>query len=139
MSLTFPTGVRSALADLLVDRLDAGPAAGTLQIRSGSRPASANDAVTGTLLATITLIDPAFGAAASGVATLANPAAVTAAATGTATWFRALDSTGATVFDGRVTATGAGGDLTLATTSLTSGLSVDVTGGTVTYPAGVAD
>jgi hypothetical protein len=122
------------MCDALVDLLDAGAGAGTIQIRSGTRPATANDAATGTLLATVTLADPAFGAAANGVATLTDPAPVTAAAAGTATWFRALDSTGATVMDGSVTATGGGGDLTLATTALTVGLSVDITGGTVTMP-----
>jgi len=134
MALSLATSARNAMCDALVDLLDAGPAAGTIQIRSGTRPANPNTTATGTLLATVTLIDPAFGSAASGVATLSDPAAVTAAASGTATWFRALDSTGAAVFDGDVTATGGGGDLTLATTSITSGLSVDITGGTVTMP-----
>jgi hypothetical protein len=45
-----------------------------------------------------------------------------------------MDSNNAAVMDGDVTATGGGGDLTLATTSITSGLSVDITGGTVTMP-----
>jgi hypothetical protein len=35
-----------------------------------------------------------------------------------------------------VSATGAGGDLELATTSITAGLTVDITGGTVTMPSG---
>ena len=43
--------------------------------------------------------------------------------------------TSAAKFDGSVTATGGGGDLTLATTSITSGLSIDITGGTITVPA----
>lgn len=139
MTLTLATTARNAMADALVDLLDAGSGAGTIQIRSGTRPADPNTAATGTLLATVTLADPAFGSASTGVATLADPAPVTAGASGTATWFRALDSTGAAVMDGRVTATGGGGDLTLATTSLTSGLSVDITGGTITMPVGTAD
>jgi hypothetical protein len=118
------------MCDALVDLLDGG----TIQIRSGTRPTSANDAVTGSLLATVTLPNPAFGAASNGVATMNDPAAVTASAAGTASWFRALSSGGATVMDGSVTATGGGGDLTLATTSLSSGLTVDITGGTVTMP-----
>jgi hypothetical protein len=134
MALSLATTARNAMADALVDLLDAGAGAGKIEIRSGTRPANPNTAATGTLLATVTLIDPAFGAAASGVATLTDPAAVTAAATGTATWFRAMDSNNAAVMDGDVTATGGGGDLTLATTSITSGLSVDITGGTVTMP-----
>jgi hypothetical protein len=139
MTLTLSAAIRTALVDVLVDALDAGSGAGTIQIRSGTRPAGPGTAATGTLLATVTLVDPAFGAGASGVATIADPAAVTAVADGTATWFRAADSTGTAVFDGRVTATGGGGDLTLATTTISTGLSVDITGGTITQPAGVAD
>lgn len=135
MALSLATSARTAMCDALVDLLDAGSGAGTMQIRTGTKPATPNTAATGTLLATVTLVDPAFGAASSGVATLADPGAVTAVADGTAGWFRALDSTGAAVFDGTVTATGGGGDLTLATTTVTIGLSIDVTGGTVTMPA----
>jgi hypothetical protein len=40
--------------------------------------------------------------------------------------------------DGSVTATGAGGDLQLATTAISVGLTVDITGGTVTMPAAAA-
>ena len=135
MALSIATAYRTAMCDALVDGLDAGAAAGTIQIRSGTRPANPNTTATGTLLATVTCEDPAFGAASSGVATLTNPAAVTAVATGTASWFRALDSDANPIFDGDVTATGGGGDMELATTSITSGLSIDITGGTVTIPA----
>lgn len=130
MALTLPNASRSAMCYALVSQLDGG----TIEIRSGTRPASANDTATGSLLAAVTLKTPAFGAASNGVATINDPDPVTASASGTATWFRALTSEGGTVFDGSVTATGGGGDLTLVTTSLTNGLSVDVTGGTVTMP-----
>ena len=135
MTLSIATAYRSTMCDALVDGLDAGAGAGTIKIYSGTRPANPNASITGTLLATITCADPAFGAASSGVATISDPASVTAVADGTASHFRAADSTGAAVFDGSVTATGGGGDLTLATTTITTGLSVDVTGGTVTVPA----
>ena len=135
MTLSLANAVRTLMCDALVDSLDAGAAAGTIKIYDGTRPANPNAAITGTLLATVTCIDPAFGAASNGVATLSDPAAVTAVATGTATHFRAADSDGNAKFDGSVTATGGGGDLTLATTSITSGLSVDLTGGTITVPA----
>jgi hypothetical protein len=136
VALTLPTAVRNAMADTLVDRLDTS-GAGKIEIRSGARPASANDAATGTVLATVTLPNPAFGAAANGVATLNDPGPVAGTAAGTATWFRALDG-GATVTDGSVSATGGGGDLQLATTAISVGLTVDITGGTVTMPAGTA-
>lgn len=138
MAIRLPTAARNAACDAVVDLVDAGPAAGTMQIRSGAQPASANDPATGTLLATLTLADPAFGAAAAGVATLdATPVlTTTGVAAGTAGWFRVFDSNGNTVFDGSITATAGGGDLTFATTTISVGLEVRITGGTYTQPAG---
>jgi hypothetical protein len=135
MALTIADAVRTARNDVLVDSLDAGAGAGTIKIYSGSRPATPDDAITGTLLATITLEDPAFGASSSGAATIADPDSVTAVATGTATHFRAADSDDTAKFDGLVTATGGGGDLTLATVSIVEDVAVDVTGGTITEAA----
>ena len=134
MTLSLSNAIRSTMCDALVDALDVG-GAGTIKIYDGTRPANPNASITGNLLATVNLAATAFGSASSGVATIADPAAVTAVATGTATHFRAASGGGTVVFDGSVTATGGGGDLTLATTSITSGLSVDVTGGTITVPA----
>jgi hypothetical protein len=126
---------RNALAGAVATLVDAGPGAGTLKIYTGSQPATGDTAASGTLLATVALGDPAFGSAATGTITAADPAAVTAVATGTAGWFRVQDSTGANVYDGDVTATGGGGALTLATTSVSTGLSIDITALTVTMPA----
>lgn len=134
MTLSLETATRTALCNALTARMDLS-GVGTIKIYSGTRPANPNASITGTLLATVTCAATAFGTASSGVATLADPAAVTAVATGTATHFRAAQGGGTAVFDGDVTATGGGGDLTLATTSITSGLTVDLTGGTVTVPA----
>ena len=137
MATRLPTAARNNACDAVVDLLDAGAGAGTLKIYSGSQPASANDAATGTLLATITLADPAFGAASTGVATLAGtPLSGTGVAAGTAGWARLADSTGATVLDGSVTATGGGGQIELATTTISVGVTVQITSGTVTMPAG---
>lgn len=137
MAVRLPTASRNAAADAVVDLLDAGAGAATIQIRTGSQPASANDAATGTLLVTFTMADPAFGAASAGVATAASvPRTATGAAAGTAGWARALDSTGATVVDGSVTATGGGGDITMDTTTVSVGLTVNLTALTVTMPAG---
>lgn len=64
MATTHPTGVRNAIADLVVDLIDAGPAAGKLIFRlSGTVSAP------GTAVATLTFSDPAFGAASGGTAT----------------------------------------------------------------------
>jgi hypothetical protein len=89
------------------------------------------------LLATITCADPAFGSASTGVATLdCDPVlSAVAVADGTAGWCRVLDSNAVAIFDGAVTATGGGGQLTLATVSITTGLTVQITSGTFTVPA----
>lgn len=135
MALSFADVVRNAMVDAMVDLLDIGTPAGTFAIRSGTRPTLPTDTATGTLLATVTLIKPAFGTSATGTAALTDPASVNAAASGTASWFRAFDGNGAARFDGTVTATGGGGELTLSTTTIVSGQPVDITGGTVTMPA----
>jgi hypothetical protein len=132
MAIRLSTAARNAAADAVVDLIDAGSGAGTLKIYSGSVGTTANDTPAGTLLATIAWADPAFGAASSGVATATDPASVNASATGTAGCFLVEDDTGANVFDGTVTATGGGGDLTLSTTSLVSGSPVDITSFTYT-------
>lgn len=137
MATRLPTASVNAACDAIVDRVDGGSGAGTIEIRTGAQPASANDAASGTLLATLTCEDPAFGAAAAGVATLdCTPAlSATAVADGTAGWCRFKDSSAATVLDGAVTATGGGGQITLATTTITTGLTVQLTSGTFTVPA----
>lgn len=137
MATRLATATRNAAADAVVDLLDGGSGAGTIKIYTGSQPASANDAATGTLLVTITLSDPAFGAASSGAATLSGtPLSGTGVASGTAGWARLADSAAATVIDGSVTATGGGGQIELATTTVSSGATVQITSGTVTMPAG---
>jgi hypothetical protein len=130
------TATRNAAANAVTALVDAGPGAGTVNIRTGAQPATANDPETGTLLATFTLADPAFGAAVAGVATLdATPVLSTVGlAAGTAGWFRMFDSTGATVLDGSVSTAGA--QLNLNTTTISIGLTVEITSGTLTMPAG---
>lgn len=135
MATRIATSARNAAADAVVDLLDAGSGAGYIEIRTGTQPATPATSASGTLLATLTLSDPAFGAASSGTATAATITGDSSAdATGTAGWFRAYDSTGAAVIDGSVTATGGGGDMTLSSTSIVAGGTVDITSWTVTMP-----
>lgn len=136
MAIRLATATVNAKCDAAVDRIDGGPAAGTIKIYTGTQPATANDSASGTLLATFTLADPAFSAASAGVATLlGTPRTTTGAAAGTAGWFRAADSTGATVFDGSITTSGGGGQLILNTTTVSVGVQVEITGGSYTQPA----
>lgn len=136
MATRVPDARRNALADTVVDALDAGAGPGYIEIRTGAQPADADDAATGTLLATIPLPNPAFGAAASGSASANAIAAAPASGTGDAGWFRAFDDDDNKVLDGSVTAAGGGGDCELATIALQAGVDVDISTWTVTMPAG---
>lgn len=60
------TAARNAACNGIVDLIDAGTGAGRLEIRTGSPPDNLSDASTGTLLATLTFSNPAFGDAALG-------------------------------------------------------------------------
>jgi len=138
MALRIPTATRDALAQQVQVLADAGSGPAVLEIRSGTQPATGNDTATGTLLATVTLGDPSFGTASTGTISAADPAAVNPTTNGTAGWFRVKDSTGASVYDGAVTATGGGGELELSNTTLVATptpVPVDITALTVTMPA----
>lgn len=137
MAVTISTASRNAACTALAGLADAGSGPGVIEIRSGSRPASANDAASGTLLATITCADPAFDTVANGTVALASvPRAATGAADGAASWARLKDSSGATVLDCSVTATGGGGDITLNTTTISTGVAFALESFTVTMPSG---
>lgn len=90
----------NAEADAIARLLDNG----YLRIYDGAQPATANTAVsTQNLLAELRFAATSAPAAAAGVLTFSTIAAVVAAATGTAAWFRALKSDGTSaVFDGTV-------------------------------------
>lgn len=135
MALTISSTARSAACDAVVDLVDAGSGAGKLRIYDGTRPAGPGTAVsTQTLLAEVTLSDPAFGAASSGVAALSGtPLSVTGAAAGTASWFRVVDSNNVAYVDGSVGTSSA--DLILTTTTISVGLTVQITSGSITMPA----
>jgi hypothetical protein len=51
-------------------------------------------------------------------------------------WFRMFDNSGDAVMDGTVTVSAGGGDLELNTVAISVGLTVEITAGTVTMPAG---
>lgn len=134
MTVFISGAARNAAANAVAALIDGGAAGGTLQIRSGSQPAGPDSTATGTLLAELTLADPSFGAASGGVAIAAGtPLTVTAVASGTASWFRILDSNGVAVVDGSVGVSGA--DLIVNTVTVSTGLDVEITDGTLTMPA----
>lgn len=133
MAIRLSAASRNAAVDAIAARPNAG-GAGVIEIRSGAQPATADDAATGTLLATIPLAATAYGAAANGTAALAGtPRQATGLAAGTAGWFRVKSGGGATVFDGSVGTAGA--DLLLNTTTVSVGVAVEVTALPIVMPA----
>lgn len=133
--------LQQVLVDAAVDLYDGG----VLEIRTGAPP-GAGAADTGTLLASITLPTPAFGAASGGDPATANKNGTwedaSADADGTAGHFRikqsgdagagAADATEERI-EGTVSVTGGGGDLELDNTSIATGQTVTITTFDVTH------
>jgi hypothetical protein len=92
-NLRYATARRNAMMDDVRTAL----AGGSIKVRSGTQPANANTAATGTLLATLTLASPAGAASSGGTFTFGTITSGTAVATGTASWARMLQSDGTTV------------------------------------------
>ncbi len=123
MAMGFLAALRNNMLDEITALVDAGAGAGKLRIYDGTQPATGG-AVT-TLLAELAMNDPSFGAAAAGVLT-ANAITDDTSAdnTGTATWFRIVDSDDTFVLDGDA---GVGSEaLVLNTAAVTAGVNVEV-------------
>jgi hypothetical protein len=121
---------------IIADRLttlntDIGTSA-KLRIYSGSRPASVNTALGAqVMLAELICNASAFGSVAAGALTAGAIANATAAASGTAAFFRLFKSDGTTAcVDGDVGTSGA--DLNLTSTSITAGQTVGVSSFVIT-------
>lgn len=102
---------------------------GTLIIYSGTAPAGPNEALSGnTALATFTFSAAGSqGTPSGGSMTLVFSATtVTAAATGTATFFRIANTTPTALIQGTVGTSGS--DFNLSSTGITSGDNVSITG-----------
>lgn len=101
---------------------------------TGGEPATADTAITTQgVLATFTVTGAMFGSASNGVISLVTtPATVAASASGTAAFFRITTSTNTVILQGTVGTSGQ--QLNLNTTTITSGVNVSITSGTVTVP-----
>lgn len=132
-----------AACNAIVDLLDAGTPPGLLKIYATATtiPAGVDVALDGnhTLLATLTLGNPAFGNAADanpgGRATAATITDDSAAdATGTAAFFRATNAAGTAIIQGTVGTADA--DLILNSVAIQQNAAVSVTAWTFTIPEG---
>jgi len=129
------TAARNVACDAVVDMCDAGNEAAQLRIYSGPKPVTVDAGLSGnTLLAQLTMSDPAFGSATNGQAIAGAIVSDAAAdASGTATFFRvgSVDSGAFTpVIQGEVGTVGS--DLNLNSTAITIGGTVAVSSLTYT-------
>lgn len=134
MGLSFPTGTRNAIAAAIAARTDADAGAATIKVYTGVKP-SPDAAPTGTLLLTFTLDTVAFSASTTPLSLANLPKSASGVANGLAGWFRMSDESGDSVLDGTCGTTGSGEDIELSTLSITTGLVVNLTAGTINVPA----
>lgn len=121
MAIGYVIGVRNSRMNAVRDAVDAGAGAGLVRIYDGTQPATGGTATT--LLAEGTCSDPCAPNASNGVLTFSAITQDSSAnATGTATWFRVVDSTGTAVFDG--TAGTSGTDMILNSAAISAGVIV---------------
>lgn len=131
MAIQLSTAVRNARLDAIETTVGT---SAVLKIRTGAAPANCGTADSGTVLATITCPSDWAAAASGGSKALSGTwQDASADATGTAAHFRLYASDGTTChMQGTVTATGGGGDMTVDSTSFTSGQQFTVTTFTLT-------
>lgn len=129
-----PVASQNASVDALTGRGDVG-GPGTLEIRDGTQPASADDAATGNLLVAFIMDATGFAPADGGIASAAGlPKTATPTGTGVATWGRYKSGGDATVIDGSA---GAGGvfDFVLNNASLSPAQDVDLLSWDINQPS----
>ena len=131
MAVGLTNAVKNAEANAVITAIDAGSTGGLIKIYSGTRPATADTALSGnTLLATLTF-STTSGTATNGVITFSAITADSSAdATGTASFARITDSSGTTVMDLNVGTSGS--DINLSSVSISSGDSVSISSFTYT-------
>jgi hypothetical protein len=125
MAVNYGSAVKTTRMQAVRDAIDAGPAAGTLEVYT---------AAYGTLLITFTLSDPASAVAADVLTLNGMPKTAAAGNSGTAALARIKDSTGTVVAQGLTVGT-SGTDIIISSTSINSGSNYSLTAGTITHAA----
>ncbi len=124
MSISHGATTRTAICDVVVDRLDLGAGAAKLKFLTAA------DA----LLCTVTLSDPAFSAASGPTATLLGvPLSGTVIAGGSITKFYATDSVDVVVVQGTVATSGADINLSSVAVNINDVIQID----SISYTASV--
>ncbi|MEI8370994.1 MAG: hypothetical protein WCJ31_21420 [Planctomycetia bacterium] len=133
MTLGMNSTLRSARMTAVLTDLDKNASAGKIEFYSGTRPATGAGIGAAVLLGTCTLSKPC-GTVTTGVLTfsaITNGTGTAGADGGTvSTWCRFTDGAGVFVLDGSVGTSGA--DVNLNSTTIATGQTITVTGGTLT-------
>lgn len=137
MPLRLTPAIRNAAVNAAVAIADSGTAEAVLSIYTGTQPASAEDAPTGTLLVTFTLNDPAYGPSIDGTSSLNTGGGISSVAvdSGIAAWGRLTTSEDETVYDGVCASTGTP-EFLLNSISITSGQVILLNAGSLSVPSG---
>lgn len=125
MATTHPTAVRTGIADFVVDQLDEGTPPGKISMQTGAS----------VVVATLTFPNPAFGAAAAGVATAGTIVSDTNAVGGTIAKAELRNAALTPKILCSVTATGGGGDIQLSSVVVSAGQTVSLSALTYTAPS----
>ena len=129
------TAARNGGCNGIVDLCDAGAGAAYIEIRTGAPPATPATASSGTLLATCPMSDPAFGAAAAGVATAsAITADASADNSGDAGHFRVFDSDANCIMQGTAGEAADTPDMVFNNKTIVATAAVSISAMTVTVP-----
>ena len=133
MALQYSVAVRNAKLDAVEATIGTAAVLKIYDLTAGA-PADCAAAITGTVLATLTLPSDWMAAASSGTKALSGTWQDTSAdASGTADFFRLFASDGTTCgAQGTVTATSGGGDMEVNNTSFAAGQAFEVTTFTIT-------
>lgn len=134
--------VQNAMCDAFVDRIDLNTPPAKLQFYTGAAPAGTADAATGTALITtggMTMSNPAFGAAGSGIATASAITNGTVGSDGTPGYWRIINGDTTTVVaQGDVSTTAAAtGSIQFANTTWLTNGTVSISALTAEVPSTV--
>lgn len=126
MSVNYPNNVAAARLQAVATLIDAGSGAGKLEIGTAGMAS---------VLATITLQDPAASVTDKVLTILGTPMEATAANSGTAAAARIRDSANNDVVTGLTVGTsGSGADIIVGSTSISAGQTVRITAGAINHP-----
>lgn len=131
------TATRTAMANAIIAQIDAAAGAATLKFYTGTQPAGPDTAITDqVLLGTLTCSDPAATASAGVITFDAITQDGASDNSGTPTWARLADNSGAAVADFDVTNNAGTGAIKLNTTTVVAGGPIAMTSFTITMPGG---